>query len=62
MAEAKVQERTPVFTVIEKASVETIPYAPKKKMIVLACLFVAFAGTSCFFFIKERIIESKQKK
>lgn len=62
MAEAKVQERTPVFTVIEKASVETMPYAPKKKMIVLAYLFVAFAGASCFFFIKERIKLSKQKQ
>lgn len=61
MAEAKVQERTPVFTVIEKASVEIIPYAPKKKLVVLAYLFVAFVGLSCFFFIKDHKKETTRK-
>lgn len=62
MAEAKVQERTPVFTVIEKATVESMPYAPKKKLVVLAYLFVAFIGSSCFFFLKERIKKQTQNE
>ena len=51
LAEAKVQERTPAFTVLERATVAPRPDSPKKKLIVLAYGFVAFAGTFCYFML-----------
>lgn len=51
MAEAKVQERTPAFTVLERASVAPRAESPKKKLIVLAYGFLAFAGTFCYLML-----------
>ena len=44
-AKAKVQERTPVFTVLKGASVPTKPAGPKRMIFVVAMLFLAFVGT-----------------
>ena len=59
MAEAKVQERTPAFTVIERATVSPYPSSPKKKLIVMAYLFIFVAGTICYALIREQM---KQRK
>ena len=61
MAEAKVQERTPAFTVVEKATVAPYPSSPKKKLIVVAYLFVFMAGTLCYALLRE-VFSRKKKK
>lgn len=44
-AQAKVQEKTPAFTVLKRASVPNLPVSPKKSLILFACLFLTFFGT-----------------
>ena len=44
-AKAKVQERTPAFTVIKGAEVPVKPSAPKRMIFVLGATFLAFVGT-----------------
>lgn len=52
MAEAKVQEKTPAFTIVEQASVPNLPSAPKKKLLIIAFIFVTFAGTVLWIYIR----------
>lgn len=52
MAEAKIQERTPVFTTIEDSYVPTKPVAPKKALILVAYLLVSVIGTAGYFYLK----------
>lgn len=61
MAEGKVQERTPAFTVVERATVAPYASSPKKKLIVLAYLFVFGAGTLCYVILREAVRQKKQK-
>ena len=49
MAEAKIQERTPVFTVVEDAYVPLRPTAPKKALMLAAFLFLSMTGTVAYF-------------
>lgn len=51
-AKAKVQERTPAFTVIKGASVPIKPAGPKRMIFVVFILLLTFAGTS--FYILRR--------
>ena len=51
-AKAKVQERTPAFTVIKGASVPIKPAGPKRMIFVAFILLLTFAGTS--FYILRR--------
>ena len=53
MAEAKVQERTPAFTIIQNATVPVKPAGPKRMIIVLASTLLMFIVSSLFFIIKE---------
>jgi uncharacterized protein involved in exopolysaccharide biosynthesis len=53
LAKAKVQERTPVFTVIEPAVVPTRKNAPARTLIVLGFIFIAFIGTSVWILVKR---------
>lgn len=46
MAKAKVQERTPAFTVIQGASVPQKPAGPKRMLFVLAMMFLTFIGAT----------------
>lgn len=62
MAEAKVQERTPVFTVLEKPSVSIMAVSPKKKLIVLAFMFVSFFATACYVLIKDQYTNARNEK
>ncbi len=54
-AKAKVQERTPAFTVIKGASVPIKPAGPKRMIFVAAMLFLAVLGTA-FYIVKEDIL------
>ena len=46
MNEIKVQDDTPVFTVIQPAVEPLYPSKPKRKIIVVAFLFLSFLGAS----------------
>ena len=52
MAEAKIQERTPVFTVVEDAYVPLRPTAPKKALMLAAFLFLSMTSTVAYFYFK----------
>lgn len=52
MAEAKIQERTPVFTTIEDSYVPTKPVAPKKALILVAYLMISVLGTAGYYYLK----------
>lgn len=47
-AEAKIQERTPAFTLIKGAAVPLKPESPKRMMFVLVMLILAFVGTTIY--------------
>ena len=51
-AKAKVQERTPAFTVIKGASVPVKPAGPKRMIFVAGMLFFTFICTSLYILIK----------
>lgn len=54
-ARAKVQERTPAFTLVKGAAVPFKPAGPKRVFFVLEICFLAFIGTSlwCIYKIKD---------
>ena len=52
MAEAKVQEKTPAFTVIEKSTVPNRPVAPKKLLMLIGFLMLGFLGTCGWLYVK----------
>ena len=52
MAEAKVQEKTPAFTLIEKSTVPNKASSPKKLLILIAFLFLSFTGTCGWLYVK----------
>lgn len=54
LARAKVQESTPAFTIIQPAIVPLKPSAPKRMLIVLGVMLVAFVLTSCWCLILKR--------
>lgn len=47
-AKARLQERTPAFTIIQPAIVPIKPIGPKRVRFVLLCMLLAFAGTSTY--------------
>lgn len=49
----KVQEQTPVYTVIEPATVPLKAASPKKAMILIGCVFLAIFGGIGYIFIKD---------
>ena len=54
-ARAKVQERTPAFTLVKGAAVPVKPSGPKRMLFVIAMCFLAFMGTSIYI-IKDYIL------
>ncbi len=60
LAEGKVQERTPAFTVIERASVPARHDSPKRLTLVLAYVFVAFFGTYVYLFVRGQWKEGRR--
>ena len=57
-AAAKIQERTPAFTLIKGASVPVKPAGPKRMVFVLGMCFLAFVVTSLYVFFSA---ENKEK-
>lgn len=58
IAKAKLQERTPVFTLIKGAVVPTKPDSPKRMKFVLIMTFMAFLATSIY--VLRDIISTKE--
>lgn len=52
-AEAKVQQETPAFTTIQRATVPVKKAGPKRAQMVLIFLFLAFIGTTVWILHKE---------
>ena len=52
-AKAKVQERTPAFTVLKGATVPIKPAGPKRMLFVIGMLFLATIFTSAYIFKRE---------
>lgn len=55
MAQGKLQESKPVFAVLEPATVPLAPSAPRKMIIIVGCLFLAFVGTAGWILFGEDI-------
>lgn len=55
MAQGKLQEAKPVFAVVQPATVPLLPSAPRKMMILVGCLFLAFVGTTGWILLGEDI-------
>ena len=49
LARAKVQERTPAFTILQCATVPIKPTGPKRMIFVLFMVFLTFFGISIYF-------------
>lgn len=63
LAKAKVQEVTPVYATVTPASVPVRPTSPKKPMILIGFVFLAFVACSAWILYGKPLIEEmKQKK
>ncbi|NDW11534.1 chain-length determining protein [Bacteroides sp. 214] len=63
VARAKVQEITPVYTVVQPASVPLSPVKPRKAMILIGFVFLAgVAAVGWILFVKDFIAEWKKPK
>lgn len=54
-AKAKIQERTPAFSLLESPTVPVRPTGPKRMIFVAGMMFLAFIGTTLYIF-KDSII------
>lgn len=61
MAQGKLQESKPVFAVLEPASVPLRPSAPRKMIILIGCLFVAFIGAAGWILFGEDLWRELKK-
>jgi uncharacterized protein involved in exopolysaccharide biosynthesis len=59
LAQAKVQETTPVFAVIEPASVPQMPSKPSKVMTLIGFIFLAFVASSAWILFGDKLKEMK---
>ncbi|MBQ8463065.1 MAG: chain-length determining protein [Prevotella sp.] len=57
-AEAKVQEETPAFTTLQRATVPIVKAGPSRAKICLIWLFLAFLGTTVYVLYKEGDLKS----
>lgn len=53
LAQAKVLERTPAFTILQNATVPVKPTGPKRMLFVVAMCFLAFIATSVYILVKD---------
>lgn len=59
-AKAKVQERTPAFTIVQGASIPVKPAGPKRMLFVIAVLFLTFTVT-LLLKLRKQLIEQFNK-
>lgn len=52
LANAKIQERTPAFTIVEAASISAKADSPRKLLILFAMVFLSFMGTLAYLYFK----------
>lgn len=57
MAKAKIQEETPVCVVMQPAIIPIKASSPKKMMMGLLFVFLAFFGTSSWVIVKNRVLD-----
>lgn len=62
MAKAKVQEQTPVYAIITPATVPIRPVAPRKMMILVGFIFLAFIVSSAWILFIDPIRQARKKK
>ena len=56
-AQAKLQEATPAFTIIESASVPIKPAGPKRVIISIAMMCLSFVVLSVWLLMKKDIVQ-----
>lgn len=62
LAKAKVQENTPVYTTLTPATVPLRPASPKKVLIIIGFIFLAFIFSSCWILYGKGLSEDLKKK
>lgn len=62
LAKAKVQENTPVYTTLAPASVPLRPASPKKPMILIGFVFLAFVACSAWILYGKPLVEEMKNK
>ena len=61
-ARAKVQETTPVYAVISPATVPVRPVKPRKAMILIGFVFLAFVASAAWILFGEPMIDEYKEK
>lgn len=61
MAKAKVQEITPVFTVVQPSTVPLAPSKPSKMLILVGCVFLAVVGASAWVLFGSDVLDTLRK-
>lgn len=61
MAQGKLQEAKPVFAIVEPATVPLAPSEPRKMIIIVGCLFLAFVGTAGWILFGEDVCKEVKK-
>jgi len=61
LAKAKVMERTPVFVVLQPATVPLAPSKPNKGFIIFVCIFLSVSIVSAIVLYSHKLDELKQK-
>ena len=62
LARAKVEEITPVYTIIQPASVPLKPSKPSKMMILVGCVFLAGVGSVGWVLFVRDFLENRKKQ
>ena len=61
MAKMKVQDTTPVYTIIQPAVVPLRAESPRKMMILIGCIFLAFVGSCGWILFNDSVLASLKK-
>ena len=62
MAKAKVQENTPVYAIVTPPTVPIKPTAPRKVLILVGFVFLAFVACSAWILYGKPLMEELKKK
>ncbi|MDE5883442.1 MAG: chain-length determining protein [Muribaculaceae bacterium] len=62
MAKAKVQENTPVYATVSPATVPIKPTSPRKPLILVGFVFLAFVACSAWILYGKPLVEEMKKK
>ncbi len=62
IAKAKVQERTPVFSVMQPAVVPNLPSAPKKMFMLVSIVFLTLFGHIAWLMVEKEVKETLKKQ